>query len=189
MNAVLVEDDSLQAQSIVDALAQAFSGGTVSVVRSEHAFLSFLNDLPEQMPDVIIVDVILRWCEPAPEMPVPPPEVLASGHYRAGMRCLMKLLDNESTQHIPVVIYSILGDRALENELQHLPHHVVHLRKESDLSRLVMHIRSLLPYVGARSAPETSWWERIVDATEAKPGWLGFAIDLKKVIPKGRGRG
>ena len=189
MNALLVEDDHLQAQSIAEALAQAFSGGTVSVVRSEHAFLRFLEEPLDHMPDVIIMDVMLRWCEPAPRMPAPPPEVETDGYYRAGIRCLTKLLENDSTRHVPVVIYSILGDRDLGTDLQGLPQHVVHLRKDSDLSGLVIHIRSLLPELASSTQANTSWWRRIVDATEAKPGWLGFAIDLKKVIPKRRPEG
>jgi len=35
-----------------------------------------------------------------------------------------------------------------------------------------------------RKDKKRSLWNRIVDATELKPGWLGFSLDLKKVLKK-----
>ena len=182
MNVLLVEDDPDQLDAIVLALELSFDNVELTNIKSESEFYIYIEAKENPPIDLVVLDIMLRWCEPSPEMPSPPPEVVEQGHYRAGLRCLKKINSGSRIQNIPVIIYTILGDAEIQKELRSLPHHIVHLEKQIDPSILVMQIRSLLPDLALKSSTRKSLWKKFIDATEAKPGWLGISVDLKKLI-------
>jgi CheY-like chemotaxis protein len=186
MRVIVLEDDSIQADAIRESLEENFAGIAVSLVPTEAQFHETMTEIARNPPDLLILDVMVRWTHPSPEMPPRPPEVVAEGFRRAGLRCLRLLLAAEETKDIPVILYTVLSRSDLERELLDLPPHVLFLEKESDLDRLVLHIRSMLenlPQTGPSSMAARLW-----SSLDAKPGWLGFSVDLKRLLRSGRGR-
>ena len=107
MRVLVVEDDALQAASIVDNLRAALSSASFRIVSSESAFYTLVDELePAIAPNVIILDLMLRWTQPSPDMPTPPQEVREDGPFRSGLRCLRLLRGSRYGGHIPVILYS-----------------------------------------------------------------------------------
>lgn len=180
MNILLVEDDILQADAIEDSLRRNFKQVEVKRLSSESEFREKLSSVKTESLDLILLDVLLRWSEPTPEIEEPPLEVQQQGFYRGGIRCLNLLLASAETREVPVIVYSVLGREDVHKEIDQVPPHVLFLQKDSDEQRLVRHIRSLL-----QGTPETkadSWRERLWESIQAKPGWLGFSLDIKKLL-------
>lgn len=182
MQILVVEDDELQATSLCMVLEKELPGATTTWVASESDLLQRLSLNELGVPDVIIMDVILRWAIVTEDFQDPPPEVLANGHYTAGIRCLKRLLDRPATSRTPVVVYSVLDRDDISDELSKLPPHVTFLRKGVDDLQLVRVIRSLLPDVPAKPRPREGLGRRLWDALEAKPGWIGITLDLKRLL-------
>jgi len=189
MRVLLVEDDHLQADVIIQSLNHEFSDIIVITVDSESEFYEWVDSQDNNLPDLIIMDIMLRWCEPNPKMPIPPPEIESAGHFRAGIRCLKRLKETDGLESVPVVIYSVLSDRELGKELEASPHHIVHLEKDTNPQRLIMHIRSLIPEASSKAGRKDTWWKNAVEAAEIKPGWLGLSIDLKRLFKRKRNTG
>lgn len=144
MYILVVEDDYLQANLICEKLTSEFHAD-VKRISTELEFRLSLNEFEENPPDVIVMDVMLRWTDPSPEIKIPPREVRKEGFYRAGIRCTKILAERDATKHIPVILYTILEHTDLEKQLTDLSTvmDVIHLRKESEDDRLVDSIRGL----------------------------------------------
>jgi CheY-like chemotaxis protein len=182
MRILLVEDDLEQANAIETALHSHFSDLTIWNLYDEYAFRCALPSLRDDPPDIVIMDVILRWHSTAPSFPPPPPDVREGGVYRSGLRCLAMLLKSSEFSKTPVVLYSALDRGNVSRELENLPDHVFFLTKDSSDTSLILHLRSLQAAVGAPPAAPSGWRSRLWQSIEVKPGWLGFAIDLKRFI-------
>lgn len=180
MRVVVVEDDSLQAESIAEALQRSFRDLRTELISTECEFRARVDALRSDPPDVFLMDVMLRWTDPTPDRLPPPTDVEQEGFFRGGLRCLQMILDAPEMNKIPVVVYSVLDREDVAREISAMPRHVLFLRKDSDERRLVMEIRSLLqglPEVGAEG-----WQRRLWESMEAKPGWFGFSLDLKRLL-------
>src|SRR5947208_2212242 len=78
-------------------------------IATESDFAAQIDEIAAFQPDVFVIDLLLRWANPSPQMPpVPDGYEDDSGFYRAGMRCLGKLADDERTATTPVIIYSVI---------------------------------------------------------------------------------
>lgn len=135
MNILVVENDFLQYDWIRESLKRSFlSPDNVEIIRTEREFYSKFDEIAEDPPAVIIMDVMLQWTTPSEnlEMEKPPDPVLKGGHQSAGLRCERKLAADPRTKDIPVILYTVLERADLEENLSSLPSHVKHLRKESD---------------------------------------------------------
>ncbi len=136
MKVVLVEDDYYQAEEVVEALRSAWPRIEVERVGTESEFRRRLRDFSADPPNVFIIDVMLAWAYPDPEMEEAPPEVVEEKHYRAGLRCANLLRQHAGTSDAPIILYSalsrieVVGDRLL-------PPDVVFLEKESNMGRLI----------------------------------------------------
>ena len=182
MRVLVVEDDRLQAESIEIALKRNFQSVGVEIISTESEFCSRLETLREDPPDVVLIDVMLRWADPAPDMPPPPTEIAQEGFFRGGMRCLRRLLETPETREIPVVVHSVLQRDDIESEIAAMPRHVLFLQKDSDELRLVREIRSLLQGLPEGVVKGRGWRQRLWESVEAKPGWFGFSVDLKQLL-------
>ena len=98
----------------------------------------------ETVPDLVIMDVMLRWASPRPGLPAPPDDVVAGGYYRAGLRCARLMLGDGRLRHVPVVLYTILERNDLERDGQTLPPNATYVGKNSEPDVLSRHIRSRL---------------------------------------------
>jgi CheY-like chemotaxis protein len=149
---LVVEDDYLQAEWICKKLKQVLHC-EVQRLSTESQFRKQLHEIEEHRPDIVIMDVMLPWTDPSPNIEPPPPEVIKEGFYRAGVRCTQLLIANEKTKSIPVILYTVLERADLEDQLKefesaakvvHLQKgKVVHLRKDSDDDRLIDLVREL----------------------------------------------
>lgn len=140
MEILLVEDDHLQADALRVSLARAFPGSLIRRIATESDFRSWLDRRKLVLPDVIVIDMMLRWADPGPEIPEAPVEVKANGRYRAGERCRALLRSRPETERIPVILHTVLE----RSDVTDLPEDVVLVTKESDPSQLIDQIHHLI---------------------------------------------
>jgi CheY-like chemotaxis protein len=107
-------------------------------IATESEFRDSLDRIADDPPALVIMDVMLRWCDPSPEMPPQPDDVRAAGFSRAGVRCSQLLRANSMTRGIPVVVFTVLDANGLS-----LPPDCTFISKASDL-------RPFLDAVGER---------------------------------------
>lgn len=143
MKILLVEDDHLQVQWIKEGLLRSFPSATIEVISTELGFRSKLPELAEDIPAIVIMDVMLRWTDPTPDLQTPPEEVKKEGFFRAGLRCARLLSEQPSTRDIPVILYSVLERSDIATDLKNEPN-VHHLRKDSAYEPLARRIQELL---------------------------------------------
>jgi CheY-like chemotaxis protein len=144
MRILIVEDDPLQVDSIQKQLRSGIAGVRFDeVLKSEHAFLSHLDLICANKPDIILMDVMLRWTELRPGPPMPD-DVNDEGYYRAGLRCQAALAAREKSGHIPIILYTILDNGDLKEAVAKLPEYVVHVRKGPRATELIEQIHKLI---------------------------------------------
>jgi DNA-binding NarL/FixJ family response regulator len=147
---VVVEDDHLQEGPVADHLAASFPDATVERLTTEEEFRARLAHMRGAAPDLVVIDVMLRWAFPRPDMPAPPPDVAAGGYYRAGLRCARLMLDDDRLRRVPVILYTILERSDLERDGHALPSNATYIGKNSELDVLSRHIRARMRSGAAR---------------------------------------
>jgi CheY-like chemotaxis protein len=143
MKILLVEDDYLQEEAIVVAIRKEFPQIQVEILNTELEFRQALDRIAAEPPDLIILDVMMRWTDPSPEMVPQPDEVKEGKYYRAGIRCEKLLRTRPETKRIPVIFYSILELKDLGIDLPLVDGLVFYLPKGSDPEPLFNTIRGL----------------------------------------------
>lgn len=141
---VVVEDDHLQEEPLADHLRAVFGGARVIAISTEEEFRERLPALRADVPDLVLMDVMLRWADSRPGIPDPPEEVLSGGYYRAGQRCAQLMLDDPVLRAVPVVLFTILERTDLERDGQRLPVNASYIGKNVELDVLVRHVRYCL---------------------------------------------
>ncbi len=141
---VVVEDDHLQAEPLAEHLECEFGAVSIRTLRTESEFRGALPAFRTDRPDLVVMDVMLQWTKPSPNQPVPPPDVVEGGYFRAGLRCAQLLLDDERLRGVPVILYTILERADLERGGRSLPSNCTYFGKNSELDALVRHVRSRL---------------------------------------------
>lgn len=142
MKILIVEDDRIQSDLMAVGLRSAFPQSTVNLIETEREFRELLEGMATDPPDVIVMDVMLRWTNPSPEMPRAPEDVREGGHYQAGLRCAALLGRYETTKTIPVILHTILEKADLLHGL-HLLGNVHLLTKDSNIDALIDMIRQV----------------------------------------------
>lgn len=114
MYILIVEDDEPQYNLVKSGLERIrnFSNARIERIATELEFQIKLNKIAENKPDVIIMDVMLCWTYPARYMPPSPGDI-----DRAGIRCEKMLANNDQTNDIPVILYTVLSIDDLKDEL------------------------------------------------------------------------
>ena len=143
MKILIVEDDYLQAEWIYEKLKEAIPEATFLRVNTELEFRSRFDEIANTQPDIAVMDVMLRWTDPSPDLTLPPVEIQKEGFYRAGLRLERLLAGDERTANVPVILYTVLERADLNHELSNLPARVQHLPKQSELTPLIQKIREL----------------------------------------------
>ncbi len=139
MNILLLEDDHLQADWIRSEFEREFRAA-VRVVRTELEFRDLVPELAESPPDVAVLDVIVRWTDPAPDMRKRSEDTNA-GPSRAGVRCARLL--SQRCPKVPIILYTVLERSDLEDDLAGVSAKLIVLSKESRPKPLLDFIRSL----------------------------------------------
>jgi CheY-like chemotaxis protein len=141
---LIVEDDYMQTEFIVPTLRQAFRGSEIQQLNTEHEFRVAMNEIAANPPDVIVIDVMLRWTDPEPDLPPVPEDVETGGYHHAGIRCAKLLAENERTKQIPLILYTVLETTDIAQELRGLSGNIKLLTKESDPTSLIETVKTVL---------------------------------------------
>lgn len=142
MRVILAEDDHLQAEHIRLWLREAWPDIEIETIETESEFCSRLSALSDRLPNIFIMDLILRWSDPGPNMEAPPAE--SQTKHNAGLRCARLLQQNPATRHIPVILYSVLERTVMREEASEFPPHVQYLEKEASPGRLIRMVGSFV---------------------------------------------
>jgi nucleoside phosphorylase len=160
MRAIIVEDDPCQAEEIEHSLLEVWPHIKVEIRLSEAEFNDDLPAFIAHPPDIFIIDLMIRWTFPENlATSKPPPKVSSEGYYRAGLRCVARLQEDESTRRVPVVLYSALPRTDVAAELTNLPLHVSYLEKDHGDDRLVQLVGSYL----AAQMPDEMLYRKSLD--------------------------
>ena len=150
---VIVEDDHLQEGPLEEQIRDTFSSARIDTVATEEEFRKRLDDYRRNPPDLVVMDVMLRWAYPSRTASPAPPDVAQGGYQRAGLRCAQLMADDPALRTVPVIYYTILERSDLERDSEHRPETTTtYVRKSTDPEVLVRKIRELLRASGARSA-------------------------------------
>jgi len=141
---VIVEDDHLQEAPLQDYLTGTITDAQIETISTELEFRTRLHVLRKHIPDLVVMDVMLRWTFPAPDAVAPPEDVASSGYYRAGLRCARLLADDPQLCGVPVILYTILERSDLERDGEALPKNSTYLGKNTELDVLSRKARDLL---------------------------------------------
>lgn len=141
---VIVEDDHLQEGPLQEHLGGTVSDADIETICTERDFRTRLPALRERVPDIVIMDVMMRWTFPAPDAVPPPADVATGGYYRAGLRCARLLADDPVLSGVPVVLYTILERSDLERDGESLPSNSTFVGKHTELDVLSRKVRDLL---------------------------------------------
>jgi hypothetical protein len=139
MRILLIEDIYLQGEWLETQLASAFRC-EIRWVKTASEFQSQLDDIGAWSPDLALVDVMLKWSEPRPDMAPPPP---TWSRTTAGIECQRLLGSHPGTGRTQVILYTILSRKDLSGKLPQLPAGVSHLVKDADLEPLFQRIREV----------------------------------------------
>jgi DNA-binding NarL/FixJ family response regulator len=140
---VVVEDDHLQDGPLQELLREQFPTARIEALFTERDFRTRLDGFRRDPPDVVIMDVMMRWANPRPGDPPPPPDVLTGGYRRAGIRCVNLMAHEPALCDVPVIYYTILERSDLERDAETLTGNVFLIRKSSDRQPLTRKIREL----------------------------------------------
>ena len=134
MKLLIVEDDYIQAKYIEENLMELLNNATIKRISTESQFYDFLEIMNEDKPDVILLDIMLRWTNPSPTMPEMPENVKEEGFHWAGIRCENKLRKMGVGKTIPVIIYSVIEKNTYSKFVN--PEKTKFLNKDFDMQNL-----------------------------------------------------
>ena len=131
MKVLIVEDDEDQAEDLEKTLRSAFKGIKITRIELEREFLERFDEVAEGRYDLAILDMMLEWSDPAPNLPPPP------GTFdEAGLRCHQKLKSDARTAHVPVLVLSVLR--------KNLPDGMDYVIKTHDLSNIIPKVSEII---------------------------------------------
>lgn len=118
MRIVIVEDDHIEACELKEFFEKKV-GAKVVLIATESEFVDRLDQIAAMQPSIVIMDVMLRWADPTPDLDerAIPADVVEEGFYTAGIRCMKRLQSRAETRKIPVILYSALDQSDLEYEV------------------------------------------------------------------------
>jgi CheY-like chemotaxis protein len=144
MYILVVEDDKLQYEWLDRFLRENKSLNVTRLerIKTEKEFADRFEEIASNPPNVILLDVMLRWADPSPDLTPPPPEVEKEGFFRAGLRCEQKLAADDRTKNIPIIIYSVLESEDLGRDRPDRPN-VKFLEKDFQVRAIESAIREM----------------------------------------------
>lgn len=181
MRILLVEDDHYIERDLISTLVGEHPNVSIDTIETEREFVESQPAIESYPPDLIILDVMLPWDYPRPDLTLPP-DTDDDTFRLAGVRIYQRLRDTPCLSGIPVIFHSVFDIDSLKEALGDRPSHVLIVPKSSiSVSDILVTMRSLVPHLDLTSPPPQHWWHRLFDALELKPGAFGFRVDLKKI--------
>jgi DNA-binding response OmpR family regulator len=143
MRIVIAEDDRIQADQYVGDLSEAFREAAFILFRTEKEFRDGLESIAMHPPDIVILDIMLRWTDPSLDHHAAPPDVKAGKFHHAGFRCLELLRRGDKTREVPVILYTVVDSAEFKPEVSTLPSNVRMLPKMKTLYNVIAAIREM----------------------------------------------
>jgi DNA-binding NarL/FixJ family response regulator len=143
LHILIVEDDHLQEGPFEEQLRDAFPDADIETVPTEKEFRQRLPGYRTRPPDVVIMDVMLRWDFPTRNAEAPPADVVDGGYHWAGLRCAGLMAADAKLKRTPVVFCTIVERTDLERDGRVLPPNSRYVRKSSDLDVLTRTVRDV----------------------------------------------
>lgn len=179
---LIVEDEHTQLDSLSKEFKKAFSNINLEFIDTESDFITNFPNLIENPPNLIIMDVMLRWASEKSKIIEPPKDIKEEDFYTAGFRCLELIKNNARTAAIPVIIHSSAYDKEeIKEAVEKLSKNWIVVQKSSNRENLLLIMRSLLPNSLILSVDEP-FREKLMDTVTLKPSFMGLSIDLKKIF-------
>jgi len=148
MRILVVEDIEQQGEWLCKKLRQLYQTAEVQHVRTESEFHQLAENFRSDPPALAIIDMMLRWSDPAPDMPEAPAEVNDDGR-RAGLRCVRLLQGDPRSAGVPIIIRTVLED--IDFEDGELPSEIPLVTRESDSDHLFRLIDEAIRAKGNKS--------------------------------------
>jgi len=182
MRILLLEDDCIIAERLEHEFVSAFPGCSITHIQTELSFIQFLPSLRENPPDICLLDLMVPFASPSDKTTYEALSADQGAFHLAGLRCWRMLQDLPQTARIPAIIHSIVDSLRVRALFDDPPLTLHFVSKEEPLEKLFTLMRSLVPAVRSRRRKTASLAERVVDATELKPGAFGVKVDIKKLL-------
>jgi hypothetical protein len=142
MRIVSLEDDEPFWELLRKALIEEFPDAEVLWLHTESEFCDTMQEFGAKQPNIFLLDVMVKWADPAENMPQPPYDVREDGYYRAGLRCRKRLQDNPATSRIPAVLFTVLEQSDIESLIGELPANTAFISKSDNFRELIETIKS-----------------------------------------------
>lgn len=122
MYILIVEDDKLQFELIEKSLINAETNyrNRIERIKTESEFRDRFEAIAADPPDVIILDMMIKWANRSKWVNIPK-EIADAGFYLAGARCEQMLAADARTEGIPVIIHTVLDNKETRNFLSARP--------------------------------------------------------------------
>lgn len=144
MNILIVEDDAAQASWVLRSLADILVGITVKTISTESEFRREFERIAIDCPQIVIMDVMLRWADPSPNIVLPPADVTREGMFKAGLRCARMLTQDRRTRGGFILMHSVLDRRDILEELRGMGPNILFLQKGIDHDSLARTFQLLM---------------------------------------------
>jgi len=141
---LVVEDEYLMRDWICGHLRQAFGNATIDEIPTELDFQKKFEEIAADIPDIVIMDMLLAWTSPRRDLEEPPERVRREGIFTAGLRCKELLDQHDKTRSIPVLFYTVLSGDDLSAHLGGQIKGLTYLQKDSNPEVLIDRIRELV---------------------------------------------
>ncbi|POZ52849.1 response regulator [Methylovulum psychrotolerans] len=132
----VVEDNFQQRAEIREAIRSRCKADILEIA-TEYDFRVQLEQLESSYPDIIIIDVMLPWVKPAPNMPEPPEDVKTNSFYRAGIRCLRLARAKDETKAAKIIILTNLEQDDLKEDLDAIDRQEIYFVAKGGYSELL----------------------------------------------------
>ena len=139
---LLVEDDFMQAEGLMERIKDQL-GVESDLISTELGFQTRFEEIAQDPPVLIIMDVMLRWADPQPVIQRPPDGY--DGFHRAGIRCLKMLRSDPRTKELPVILHSVLEESDVLPDMKCCGATAVQVLKSIHAEAILSKIKSLLP--------------------------------------------
>lgn len=176
---LLIEDDFMYCEHMAELLADTFPNIAMTVVETESALISSIDDLASEPPDIIISDMMLRWTDSTDIADAMPPGHVMFG----GARCIRAIRERDALATIPVLIITAATSNQYEQHLPDPPSNIETLTKPVEIDRLIAVIRSqLAAHSRPPTAKEKGLASKLWEAIDVAPGVGGMKVNIKKLF-------
>jgi CheY-like chemotaxis protein len=148
MRSILILEDNPTASEWLESAIQRYLADLnprTEVLETEaefvHGWVREFDQGGKRRPDLIVIDIMLRWTDPAPDQPPRPPEVIEGGFTKAGLRCLDLIRHHRALSQSRVILFTVLSQEDLKGLGK--PGDVEVLRK-GDGQKIIESIRTVL---------------------------------------------